>query len=188
MLATRSYENQSRPAEPEPPALRDRTRHWTCEGHAFAGADGKRQAALDSGVPRAVARPVAALDQIVAVEDRVNGAFSGKLDVAIEPAQSRIALVVTLLTPRAVSLLYRLAVYALRIYDYRWSRTLVDNGQVASSPAPCILAENDKTRVKSSVIIFYSEELLRQKAVARPRSFDCHMSKPFHGLVQQCDW
>ena len=66
----------------------------------------------------------------------------------------------TLLTPRALRLLYRLAVRPSRIYDCRWSRTLVDNRQTASSnSAPCILTENDKTRVKSSVTIFYSEEL-----------------------------
>jgi hypothetical protein len=67
---------------------------------------------------------------------------------------------VTLLTPKALRLLYRLAVRPWRIYDYCWSRTLVHNRQAASSNfAPCILTENDKTRVKSSVTIFYPEEL-----------------------------
>src|SRR5580700_8896906 len=40
---------------------------------------------------RAVARPAAALDQAVAVEHRVDGAFGGNLDVAIEPAHQQLA-------------------------------------------------------------------------------------------------
>src|SRR5437879_7826090 len=44
-----------------------------------AGARGQRRAA------RAVARPAAALDQAMAVEDRMDGAFGGNPDIAIEP-------------------------------------------------------------------------------------------------------
>src|SRR5258708_37977671 len=44
-----------------------------------AGARGQRRAA------RAVARPAAALDQAMAVEDRMDGAFGRYLDIAVEP-------------------------------------------------------------------------------------------------------
>jgi hypothetical protein len=89
------------------------------------------------------------------------------------------------------SLLYTLAVYAwhlggaFRIFGRRWTRTLVDHRQLASSgSARYILAENDKTRVKSSVIIPYWEGLPRQEAFARSRPLTVVVSKPFHGLVQ----
>ena len=49
------------------------------------GALGQRRAA------RAMARPAAALDQAAAVEHRVDGAFSGNLNVAIEPAHQQFA-------------------------------------------------------------------------------------------------
>ncbi len=42
-------------------------------------ARGQRRAA------RAVARPAAALDQAMAIEDRMDGAFSRNPDVAVEP-------------------------------------------------------------------------------------------------------
>jgi hypothetical protein len=78
---------------------------------------------------------------------------------------------------------------ALRIYDYRWSSILVDSLQIAnSSAAPCILTENDKKRVKSSVIKFYSEELSRQGQLRDRDLLDGHMGKSVHGLVQQCVW
>jgi hypothetical protein len=40
---------------------------------------------------RAVARPTAALDQAVAVEHRVNGAFGGNLDVSVEATHQQFA-------------------------------------------------------------------------------------------------
>ncbi len=40
---------------------------------------------------RAMARPAAALDEAVAVEHRVDGAFGGNLDVAIEPTHQQLA-------------------------------------------------------------------------------------------------
>ena len=40
---------------------------------------------------RAMARPAAALDQAVAVEHRVDDAFGGNLDVAIEPTHQQLA-------------------------------------------------------------------------------------------------
>src|SRR5580700_8406608 len=40
---------------------------------------------------RAVARPAAALDQAVAVEHRVNGAFGGNLDVSVEATHQQFA-------------------------------------------------------------------------------------------------
>jgi hypothetical protein len=43
------------------------------------GARGQRRAA------RAVARPAAALDQAMAVEDRMDGAFGRNPDIAVEP-------------------------------------------------------------------------------------------------------
>lgn len=44
-----------------------------------SSARGQRRAA------RAVARPAAALDQAMAVEDRMDGAFGGNPDIAIQP-------------------------------------------------------------------------------------------------------
>src|SRR6202043_1846026 len=40
---------------------------------------------------RAVARPAAALDQAVAVEHRVNGAFGGNLDISVEATHQQFA-------------------------------------------------------------------------------------------------
>ena len=75
---------------------------------------------------------------------------------------------------------------AFRIYGRRWTRTLVGNRQLASSGfAPYILTENDKRRVKSSVIIFYSGGLLRH-SICKIATVDCHIMKPCHGAA--CVW